>query len=233
MKLLSTMTIEDRWIIVSITLTLSGIVLGALFAEPRMFGITALTVIGLLLIVWSVTHSVRLSWLLLFGLIAGVLELWADWVHVVYFHSVVYADYFGFQLLASPSYMPIAWWLTVVQFGYLGLRLADRWPAWVAVGVPTVLGMTLPPWYEEFAAPARAWFYPPHGVMLSHTPLWIIFTYGGCMFAIASSAVLLYRPRAWGRAVIAGLFSGASIMFSSVIWFALLGSHYHWNQNVR
>jgi hypothetical protein len=36
--------------------------------------------------------------------------------------------------------------------------------------------------------------------MLSHTPLWIIFTYGGCMFAIASSAVLLYRPQAWARA---------------------------------
>ena len=89
--------------------------------------------------------------------------------------------------------------------------------------------MTLPPWYEEFAAPARAWYYPSHGVMLSHTPLWIIFTYGGCMFAIASSAVLLYRPQAWGRAVIAGLFTGAGIMFSGVIWFALLaaagGSH--------
>ena len=82
-----------------------------------------------------------------------------------------------FQTLAPP---------TVVQFGYLALRLADRWPAWSAVGVPTALGMTLPPWYEEFAPSARAWYYPPHGVMLSHTPLWIIFTYGGCMFAIAS-----------------------------------------------
>jgi hypothetical protein len=222
-KLLSRMTIEDRWVVGSIALTLIGIVLGALLAQPRMFGITALTVIGLLLIVWSFTRSMRLSWLLLFGLVAGVLELWADWVHVVYFHSLVYTDYFGFELLASPSYMPIAWWLTVVQFGYFGLRLADRWPAWAAVGVPTALGMTLPPWYEEFAAPARVWFYPPHGLMLSHTPLWIIFTYGGCMFAIASSAVLFYRPRAWGRAVIAGVFTGASIMFSGVIWFALLG----------
>src|SRR5215469_6863550 len=70
------------------------------------------------------------------------------------------------ELLASPSYMPIGWWLTVVQFGYLGLRLADLWPAWAAVGVPTALGMTLPP-YEEFAPSARAWYYPPQGVMLS------------------------------------------------------------------
>jgi len=166
MKLLTTITTEDRWVIVSMALTLSGVILGALLAEPRAFGVTAIIVIGLLFIARSVTHSARLSWLLVFGLVAGVMELWADWVHVVYFHSLVYTDYFGFQLLASPSYMPIGWWLTVVQFGYLGLRLADLWPAWAAVGVPTALGMTLPP-YEEFAPSARAWYYPPQGVMLS------------------------------------------------------------------
>jgi hypothetical protein len=72
---LSTITTEDRWVIGSIALTLSGIILGALLAEPRAFGITALIVIGLLFIAWSVTHSPRLSWLLVFGLVAGVLEL--------------------------------------------------------------------------------------------------------------------------------------------------------------
>jgi hypothetical protein len=92
---LSTITTEDRWVIGSIVLTLSGIILGALLAEPRALGISALIVIGLLFIAWSVTHSPRLSWLLVFGLVAGVLELWADWVHVVYFHSLVYTDYFG------------------------------------------------------------------------------------------------------------------------------------------
>ena len=146
MKLLTTITTEDRWVIVSMALTLSGVILGALLAEPRAFGVTAIIVIGLLFIARSVTHSARLSWLLVFGLVAGVMELWADWVHVVYFHSLVYMDYFGFQLLASPSYMPIGWWLTVVHFSYLGLRLADLWPAWSAVGVPTAFGMTLPPW---------------------------------------------------------------------------------------
>ena len=232
MKLLPSITAEDRWVVGSIALTLSGIILGALLAEPKVLGIAALTVIGLLFIVRSVTHSPRLSWLLVFGLVAGVLELWADWVHVVYFHSLVYTDYFGFQLLVSPSYMPIGWWLTVVQFGYVALRLADRWPAWLAVGVPTALGMSLPPWYEELAAPARAWYYPPHGVMLSHTPLWIIFTYGGCMFAIASSAVLLYRPQAWGRAMMAGLFTAAGIMFSGVLWFELLGGGKSWSAKI-
>ena len=59
--------------------------------------------------------------------------------------------------------------------------------------------------------------------MLSHTPVWIILTYGGCMFAIATMALEFYRPRDWRRAVLAGIFAGAGIMFSGVLWFSLLG----------
>jgi hypothetical protein len=91
-KLLPTITPEDRWVICSMAMTLGGVILGARFAELKAFGVSALTVIGLLFIAWSVTHSPRLSWLLVFGLVAGVMELWADWVHVVYFHSLVYTD---------------------------------------------------------------------------------------------------------------------------------------------
>jgi hypothetical protein len=66
---------EDRCVIGSVVLILSGIVLGVLLAEPRAFVITALTVTGLQLILWSVTRSPLLSWLLVLGLVAGVLEL--------------------------------------------------------------------------------------------------------------------------------------------------------------
>jgi len=170
-----------------------------------------------------VNSSPRLAWLLLFGLVAGVLELWSDWVHVAYFGSLVYTNYFGFKLLASPLYMPVGWWLTSVQFGYLALRLAGRWPRWKVVGLISILGMFLPPWYEEFAVPARAWYYTTSGPMLSHTPLWIIFTYGGCMFAIATMALEFYRPRNWGRAVAAGIFAAAGFALLGVFWFSLLG----------
>jgi len=93
---------------------MGGVILGALLAEPRSLGVTALVVISILIIGWHMTQNLRLAWLLLFGLVAGVLEFWADWVHVRYFGSLVYTDYFGWQLLASPVYMPIGWWLTVV-----------------------------------------------------------------------------------------------------------------------
>ena len=222
MPLLSALTSEDRLVIGSMAAALVGVGMGALLAAPHFFGITALAVISLLIIGWRVTRGPRLAWLLLFGLVACILVLWVDWVHVVHFRSLVYTDYFGFRVLASPSYMPIGWWLTVVQFGYLALRLSDIWPRWVAVGLVTVMGMTVPPWYEEFAAPANAWYYTTSGPMLSHTPVWIIVTYGGCMFAVAVMALTYYAPRNWIGAVAGGIFTAAGIMLSGVIAYALL-----------
>jgi hypothetical protein len=223
MKILRTLNTQDRIIISSMSITLGGVMIGALLARPYVFGISALIAITLLIVGWCITRDLRLAWLLLFGLVAGVMELLSDWLHVEYLNSLVYTDYFGFRLLASPSYMPIGWWLTVVQFGYLALRLSERWPQWISVILITVLGMSLPPWYEEFAAPAKTWYYTTDRLMLSRTPLWVIFTYGSCMFFIATMVLLCYRTRSWGRAVLGGIFVGSGIMFSGVLWFALLG----------
>jgi len=221
--LLEDLNQEDRMVGLSWLLTIAGIVLGAALGVPHAFGITSVVVILFLFYTWRITASPRLGWLLLFGLTAGVLELWADWVHVAHFGSLVYSSYFGFRLLASPSYMPVGWWLTAVQFGYLALRLRDLWAPWKVVSMVTVLGMALPPWYEEFAAPARAWYYTTGGFMLSNTPLWIIFTYGCSMFAVALATTEGYQPRSWGRAVAAGFFAAAGILFSGVVWYSILG----------
>ncbi len=75
MKWLATLNADDRWIVGSMVLTMGGVMLGALLAEPRALGFTALVVMSLLFLGWGVTHSPRLAWLLVFGLVAGVLEL--------------------------------------------------------------------------------------------------------------------------------------------------------------
>lgn len=56
-----------------------------------------------------------------------------------------------------------------------------------------------------FAAPAHAWYYRSHGPMLSHTPLWILGTYAGCMFIIATASLTLYAKRDRPRALFAGV----------------------------
>ncbi len=223
MRLWRALSVADRVVLLSMVETLVGVVLGAVLGNPAVFGFNALLVIAIVLVGWYLTRDRRLGWLLVFGLVVGVAELWADWLHVTYLKSLTYTDYFGFRLLASPSYMPIGWWFTAVQFAYLALRLIERWPRWKVVGLITLLGMSIPPWYEEFAAPAQAWYYASNGPMLSNTPLWIIFTYGGCMFSIATLALYFYRPGDWRRALVAGLFTGAGIMYSGVFWFSLLG----------
>jgi hypothetical protein len=43
------------------------------------------------------------------------------------------------------------------------------------------------------------------------------------MFGIATMALLNYRPRDWGRAVIAGIFAGGAFLLSGVFWYVLLG----------
>jgi len=216
-------TRTDRLIALSLLVTVAGTALAALLAQPALFGVTALIVIVGLIGGWVWTRDPRLGWLLPFGLVVGFLELWSDWIHVAYLRTLVYTDYFGFRLLASPSYMPVGWWLTAVQFGYIALRLRERWSIGLVVALVALLGMGIPPWYEEFAAPAMAWHYQTSGPILGHTPLWIILTYGGCMFSIAMAALEFYRPGDWIRSLLGGFFAAGGVMFSAVFWFALLG----------
>jgi hypothetical protein len=222
MKSLQSFTAEDKLIILSLLITFGGIILGAILRDPRSYGITAIVVIIIIMVGTYRLRSPRLSWLLVFGLTAGVLELWSDWIHVASLHSLVYTDYFGFKLLESPSYMPIGWWLTCVQFGYIALRLGEKWSTAMAVGVVSIMGLLLPPWYEEFAKPARAWYYTTSHLLISNIPVWIILTYGGCMFGIAMMPLLCYSPYKWGRAISGGIFAAASFMLSAVFWYTLL-----------
>lgn len=223
MKVLRSFTVEDKLILASLILTFGGIILGAILREPKLYGITSIVVILIIIVGTYLLRSPRLSWLLVFGLTAGVLELWSDWIHVASLHSLVYTDYFGFKLLESPSYMPIGWWLTCVQFGYIALRLSESWSNGIVVGIISIMGMLLPPWYEQFAKPARAWYYTTSHWLISNTPVWIILTYGGCMFGIAMMTLLCYSPNKWGRAITGGIFTAASFMLSAVFWYTLLG----------
>lgn len=216
-------TTEDRWILASLLAALAGTGAGAVLRRPDAFGITALAVLALLVLAWRVTGSRRLGWLLVFGLVVGGLELVADWIHVARLGSLTYTDHFGFRVLASPSYMPAGWWLTSVQFGYIALRLEERWNRRIALCAVAVLGMCLPPWYEEFAAAAKAWHYAPGGPRLSETPLWVIVAYGGSILGIGAAASARYRPESRRRAVEAGVLAAGGILVAGVVAYLVLG----------
>lgn len=121
--------------------------------------------------------SARAQWGLVFrellplGLVAGFLELFADYflVHWTGSGQLVYPTP-DTVLLASPLYMPFAWACVIVEFGYLLLRLtAALRRTWVAALIGGTLAGSTIAIYEYFAFRAGWWYYKPAHVMLGKT----------------------------------------------------------------
>src|SRR5262245_46318694 len=77
------------------------------------------------------THILRrrdtlLLHFLVFGLTLGLVELTADAWLVDVTHTLDYSICGGPMLWRSPFWMPLAWEVVAVQFGYIGLRLVER-----------------------------------------------------------------------------------------------------------
>jgi hypothetical protein len=110
----------------------------------------------------------------------------------------------------SPIWMPLAWEIVAVQFGYIGMRLWERWRYWGLL-VAGLIGAINIPFYEEMARRINWWTYEgpamfPH----SHTPWAIII--GEFLIAIYFALLAPYtRALRWPRTVIAGVAAGATI----------------------
>jgi len=63
---------------------------------------------------------------LLFGIVVGLTELAADAWLVDCAHTLDYSIGGGPMIWRSPLWMPLAWEVVAVQFGYIGLRLWER-----------------------------------------------------------------------------------------------------------
>ncbi|MBI2924741.1 MAG: hypothetical protein HYY24_03445 [Verrucomicrobia bacterium] len=168
-----------------------------------------------LLIFYSVRWRDRMMpCLMLFGLAVGVVELAADAWLVDFTRTLDYSLGGGPMLWRSPIWMPLAWEIVAVQFGYIGLRLWERWGArglWLA----GALGAINIPFYEEMALRTHWWQYA-NCRMLLHTPYYIILG----EFAIAAALGVLarqVRSEGAGRSLLAGAIGGASIFVSYAV----------------
>jgi hypothetical protein len=146
--------------------------------------------------------------LMIFGLVAGVAELAADAWLVAGTRTLDYSIGGGPMLWRSPLWMPIAWEIVAVQFGYIGLRLADRWDG-LGLLAAGLLGAVNIPFYEEMARRTNWWSYS-NCRMLSHTPYYII---AGeylitVFFAILALEVRKKKP---ALTILAGAVAGTSV----------------------
>jgi len=155
-----------------------------------------------------VRRDALLARFLAFGIVVGLTELAADAWLVDYTRTLNYSIGGGPMIWRSPLWMPLAWEVVAVQFGYIGLRL---WERFGNIGLLTIglLGAINIPFYEELARRIHWWQYSSCRMILC-TPWYIILGEFGIAVAFALLARLLRRG-SWLDAIIAGVIGGASI----------------------
>ena len=146
--------------------------------------------------------------LMVFGLAVGFAELPADAWLVAHTHTLNYAVGGGPMLWRSPAWMPFAWQVVAVQFGYLGLRLWGRFGGF-GLCLIAALGAVNIPYYEEMARRIHWWTYSDCR-MLSFTPYYIVLGEAGIAVALTLLAGQLRRGT-WKMAILAGLVGGLGI----------------------
>jgi Domain of unknown function (DUF6989) len=155
-----------------------------------------------------VRRDAFLARFLLFGVAVGFTELAADAWLVDYTRTLDYTIGGGPMIWRSPLWMPLAWEVVAVQFGYIGLRLWERFgkSGLVMIGL---LGAINIPFYEEMARRIHWWQYSGCR-MISYTPWYIILGEFGIAVAFALLARTLRRG-SWPVAFVSGVVGGASI----------------------
>jgi len=166
-----------------------------------------------------VRRDALLGRFLLFGLLVGFTELAADSWLVDYTRTLDYSVGGGPMIWRSPLWMPLAWEVVSVQFGYVGLRLRERFGK-IGLLMIGLLGAINIPFYEEMARRIHWWQY--NGChMISFTPWYIILGEFGIAIAFALLAQTLRRG-SWREAVFAGIGGGFSIFacYALAFWIA-------------
>jgi len=165
-----------------------------------------------------VRRDALLARFLLFGVVVGFAELSADAWLVDYTRTLDYSIGGGPMIWRSPLWMPLAWEVVVVQFGYIGLRLYERFGK-IGLVIIGLLGAINIPFYEEMARRIHWWQYSGCR-MISFTPWYIILGEFGIAVAVASLARTLRRG-SLHIAMLAGVAGGASIFVCYAVAFLI------------
>ena len=109
---------------------------------------------------------------IVFGLAVGFTELAADAWLVDYTGTLDYSIGGGPMIWRSPLWMPLAWEVVAVQFGYIGLRLWERFGKLGLIMIGLIGAINIP-FYEAMARRIHWWEYSGCK-MISFTPWYII-----------------------------------------------------------
>lgn len=157
--------------------------------------------------------------LVIFGTVAGLLELVTDHYLVSTIDSLVYP---GKELMiwSSPAYMPFAWSNVLLQLSFIGILFTRRFNLPVASILLCIAGGMYIPLYEHLAKGAGWWWYNDNVTMLFNAPVYIIV----CEALISFSLPTLTRymsHHSISKAIGIGVAEGVWILISAIFSFAI------------
>ena len=155
--------------------------------------------------------------LVIFGTIAGVLELVTDHYLVETIDSLVYP---GNELMiwSSPAYMPFAWSNVILQLGFIGVLLIQKQSVIIASIILCIAGGMYIPLYEHLANDAGWWYYHDNTPMVFNAPVYVILC--EALISLSLPALIGYsRRHKPGTTIWLGLAEGAWILASAWISF--------------
>lgn len=153
--------------------------------------------------------------LVVFGTIAGILELITDHYLVSTINSLVYPGNEP-MIWSSPLYMPFAWSNVLLQLSFVGVLLLKRKGLLIASVVLCIAGGMYIPLYEHLANSAGWWWYHPNVKMVFNAPLYVIV----CEALISLSLPFLIsyaEHHKMNRTVYLGIIEGGWILLSAII----------------
>ena len=157
--------------------------------------------------------------LLVFGTVAGILELVTDHYLVSTIDSLVYP---GNELMvwSSPLYMPFAWSNVILQLSFVGVLLTQKKGLLVASVVLCIAGGMYIPLYEHLAKDAGWWWYNNNVSMIFNAPVYVII----CEALISLSlplAIYYSEHNKLNRTVYLGVAEGIWILVSAYLAFTI------------
>ncbi|MBK7764539.1 MAG: hypothetical protein IPI46_14560 [Bacteroidetes bacterium] len=165
------------------------------------------------------TKEKFLQRLLLFGIVAGFVELYADCWLVHNVASLVYPANEP-KLACSPNYMPFAWAVVLIEVGYLGWCISNKVKMFEAMLLCMLIGIFFIPVFEQCAYWANWWYYNPCKMLLN-TPWYIIVAEGIICFFLPAIFYLEVKYH-WLSAFLLGLFEGIVIFLAYCVTYYLL-----------
>ena len=169
----------------------------------------------------AITQNPIIIRLIIFGSLAGIIELFADHYLVDTIDSLVYPSKEP-MIWSSPAYMPMAWANVLIQLGYYGLLLS-RWKGQILASIVLGLaGAMYIPLYEHLAKDAGWWWYHSNTPMIFNAPLYVIICEGLISFSLPLLLSISSKKKL-SITVAIGIAGGIWIYFSAVISYFIGG----------